>query len=114
MVSIGQTFARASYYEFGFVDTLTQEVDWNYKVRMEPALVSIGSRNVKIHTEKFQQYFFKSQKYYLAEVKGYYYYSYSADGRECVVYFYKEEDGTNYLEIEYNNLVIKYQLTDLE
>jgi hypothetical protein len=114
VVSIGQTFARATYYEFGFVDTLTQEVDWSDKVKMEPALVTFGSRYVKIHTEKFQQYFFKSKRYDLFGPKGYYYYSYTAEGKECVVYVYIEDDESKYIEIEYQNFIIRYHLTDLE
>jgi len=113
-LSFGQTFARAVYYEYGFVDTLTQEVDWNNKTKMEPALVTIGSRYVKIYTDKLQQYFFRGSKYDLAEFKGYYYNSYTAEGKECVVYFYREDDGFDYLEIEYNNFVIKYHLSNLE
>jgi hypothetical protein len=110
----GQTFVTANYYEFGFVDTLTQEVDWSDKVKMDPALVSMGSRNLKIHTEKFQQYFFKSLRYELSEVKGYYYYSYTPEGKECVIYIYTENDGLTYLEIENQNYVIRYHLTNLE
>lgn len=114
MVSIGQTFARATYYELGIIDTITQDVEWEEKVKMEPALVTLGSRNLKIHTEKFQQYFFKSSKYELAEVKGYYYLSYTAEGKECVIYVYTENDGLTYLEIENQNYVIRYHLTNLE
>lgn len=114
MVSIGQTFARATYYELGIIDTITQDVEWEEKVKMEPALVSLNSRNLKIHTEKFQQYFFKSSKYELAEVKGYYYVSYTAEGKECIVYIYKAEDGLDYIEIERENYLIKYHLTGLE
>jgi hypothetical protein len=114
LFSFGQNFARATYYEFGFVDTLTQEVDWSDKVKMDPALVSMGSRNLKIHTEKFQQYFFKSSRYELSEVKGYYYYSYTPEGKECVIYIYTENDGLTYLEIENQNYVIRYHLIDLE
>lgn len=112
--AFGQDFARATYYEFGFVDTLTQEVVWGDKVKMDPTLVSMGSRNLKIHTEKFQQYIYKSQKYDLYEVKGYYYKSYSIDGEECVIYFYTEDDGSNYIEIENKNYIIKYLIVDLE
>jgi hypothetical protein len=114
LFSFGQNFARATYYEFGFVDTLTQEVDWSDKVKMDPVLVSMGSRNLKIHTEKFQQYFFKSSRYELSEVKGYYYYSYTPEGKECVIYIYTENDGLTYLEIENQNYVIRYHLIDLE
>jgi hypothetical protein len=114
LVSIGQTFATAKYYQLGIIDTLTMEVKWQEKVKMEPALVSFNSRNLKIHTEKFQQYFYKSQKYDLYEVKGYYYQSYSADGKECVIYIYNEDDGSNYVEIEHKNYIIKYSLVDLE
>jgi hypothetical protein len=114
LFSFGQDFARATYYEFGFVDTLTQEVDWSNKVKMDPALVTLGSRNLKIHTEKFQQFFFKSSKYELSEVKGYYYHSYTADGKKCVIYIYTEDDGLNYLEIEYQNYIIRYHLKNLE
>lgn len=114
LFSFGQNFARATYYEFGFVDTLTQEVDWSDKVKMDPALVTLGSRNLKIHTEKFQQFFFKSSKYELSEVKGYYYHSYTADGKKCVIYVYTEDDGLNYLEIEYQNYIIRYHLKNLE
>jgi hypothetical protein len=81
---------------------------------MDPALVSMGSRNLKIHTEKFQQYFFKSLRYELSEVKGYYYYSYTPEGKECVIYIYTENDGLTYLEIENQNYVIRYHLTNLE
>jgi hypothetical protein len=109
----GQKFARATHYQLGTIDTLTQIVNWNEKVKMEPTLVSIGSRNLKIHTEKFQQYFFEGPKYELYEVKGYYYESYTAEGKECVIYVYIEEDGSNYLEIEHQNYIIKYSLTDL-
>lgn len=114
LFSIGQTFATAKYYQLGIIDTLTMEVKWQEKVKMEPALVSFNSRNLKIHTEKFQQYFYKSQKYDLYEVKGYYYQSYSADGKECVIYIYNEDDGSNYVEIEHKNYIIKYSLVDLE
>ena len=115
----GQTFVTANYYEFGFVDTLTQDVVWNEKVKMDPTLISIGSRNLKIYTEKFQQFFFNSQRYDLYEydlygVKGYYYKSYSADGEECVIYVYSEGDGSKYLEIEHKSYVIKYSIVDLE
>jgi len=109
----GQKFARATHYQLGTIDTLTQIVNWDEKVKMEPTLVSIGSRNLKIHTEKFQQYFFEGPKYELYEVKGYYYESYTAEGKECVIYVYIEEDGSNYLEIEHQNYIIKYSLTDL-
>jgi hypothetical protein len=109
----GQKFARATHYQLGTIDTLTQVVNWDEKVKMEPTLVSIGSRNLKIHTEKFQQYFFEGPKYELYEVKGYYYESYTAEGKECVIYVYIEEDGSNYLEIEHQNYIIKYSLTDL-
>ena len=74
----------------------------------------MGSRNLKIHTEKFQQYFFKSLRYELSEVKGYYYYSYTPEGKECVIYIYTENDGLTYLEIENQNYVIRYHLIDLE
>lgn len=114
MFFIGQTFATAKYYQLGVIDTLTMEVKWQDKVKMEPSLVSLNSRNLKIHTEKFQQYFYKSQKYDLYEVKGYYYQSYTADGKECVIYIYTEDDGSNYLEIEHKNYIIKYSLVDLE
>ena len=114
LFSLGQDFARATYYEFGFVDTLTQEVDWSDKVKMDPVLVTLGSRNLKIHTEKFQQYFFKSSRYELSEVKGYYYHSYTADGKKCVIYVYTENDGLTYLEIENQNYVIRYHLTSLD
>jgi hypothetical protein len=110
----GQTFATANYYEFGFVDTLTQDVVWSDKVKMDPTLISMGSRNLRIHTEKFQQFFFNSQRYDLYEVKGYYYKSYSADGEECVIYVYSEDDGSKYLEIEHKSYVIKYSIVDLE
>lgn len=114
LFSFGQDFLRATHYEFGFVDTLTQEVDWSEKIKMDPTLVSLGSRNLKIHTEKFQQFFFKSSKYELSEVKGYYYHSYTADGKKCVIYVYTEDDGLNYLEIEYQNYIIRYHLKNLE
>jgi len=114
LVSLGQTFATAKYYEFGFVDTLTQDVVWGDKVKMDPTLISIGSRNLRIHTEKFQLFFFNSQRYDLYEVKGYYYKSYSADGEECVIYVYSEDDGSKYLEIEHKSYVIKYSIVDLE
>ena len=114
LVSLGQTFATANYYEFGFVDTLTQDVVWSDKVKMDPTLISMGSRNLRIHTEKFQQFFFNSQRYDLYEVKGYYYKSYSADGEECVIYVYSEDDGSKYLEIEHKSYVIKYSIVDLE
>ena len=110
----GQKFARATHYQLGNIDTLTQIVNWDEKVKMEPTLVSIGSRNLKIHTEKFQQYFFEGPKYELYEVKGYYYESYTAEGKECVIYLYVEEDGSNYLEIEHQNYIIKFSLIDLE
>ena len=110
----GQKFARATYYQLGTIDTLTQVVNWGDKVKMESALVSINSRNLKIHTEKFQQYFFKSLRYELSEVKGYYYYSYTPEGKECVIYIYTENDGLTYLEIENQNYVIRYHLTNLE
>jgi hypothetical protein len=67
-----------------------------------------------LNTEKFQQYFFKSLRYELSEVKGYYYYSYTPEGKECVVYIYTENDGLTYLEIENQNYVIRYHLIDLE
>jgi len=114
MVSIGQTFKRATYYEVGVIDTVTMDVEWGDKVKMEPVLVTFNSRNVKIHSEKFQQYFYKGPKYELAEVKGHYYYSYTAEGKECVIYFYTEVDGTSYLEIEKDTFLIKYHLIDLE
>jgi len=110
----GQKFARATHYQLGTIDTLTQVVNWGEKVKMETALVSINSRNLKIHTEKFQQYFFRSSKYELYDVKGYYYESYTAEGKECVIYIYVEEDGSNYLEIEHQNYIIKFSLIDLE
>ena len=110
----GQKFARATHYQLGSIDTLTQIVNWDEKVKMDPALVTIGSRNLKIHTEKFQQYFFRSSKYELVDVKGYYYESYTAEGKECVVYIYTEEDGSKYLEIERQNYIIKFSLIDLD
>jgi hypothetical protein len=110
----GQKFARATHYQLGSIDTLTQIVNWDEKVKMDPALVTIGSRNLKIHTEKFQQYFFRSSKYELYDVKGYYYESYTAEGKECVVYIYTEEDGSKYLEIERQNYIIKFSLIDLD
>ena len=113
-ISEGQTFRRAVYYEFGFIDTLTQEVDWSDKVKMETALVSIGSNILRIHTEKYQQFFFKNPKYQLYEVKGYYYHAYNLEGKECVIYIYTENDGLTYLEIENQNYVIRYHLIDLE
>jgi len=110
----GQKFARATHYQLGTIDTLTQVVNWDERVKMETALVSIGSRNLKIHTEKFQQYFFRSSKYELVDVKGYYYESYTAEGKECVIYLYFEEDGSYYLEIEYQKYIMKFSLIDLE
>lgn len=114
MVSIGQTFAQANYYEMGVIDTTLQDVRWGEKIKMEPALVSLNTRSLKIHTEKIQKYFFKSSKYELTEVEGYYYFSYNAEREPCIVYIYKGEDDLDYIEIEKGNYLIKYHLIGLE
>lgn len=113
-VLFGQSFAKINYYQTGTIDTLTYHINWENKVKSEATLVSITNRRVTIHTDKLQQFFFQSEKFELEDYEGYYVKAKNSEGKDCVIYNYADSEKISILEIEYQNYIIRFFLSNLE
>jgi hypothetical protein len=111
---IGQDFYRAKYFEVGYKDTLTKEIFWQDKEKMEPTLITMGSRRITVHSEKLQQYFIQGVKSNLDDFEGFSSKAINSEGKDFAILFYKDVDDVNYLLIENEVYLLKLSLFYLE
>lgn len=114
LLSIGQDFYKAKYFEVGYKDTTTKEIFWQVKENMEPTLIAMGSRRITIHSEKLQQYFIQGPKNSLTDFEGFSSKAINSEGKDFAILFYKDVDDVNYLLIENEYYLLKLSLFYLE
>jgi hypothetical protein len=109
-----QDFFRAKYFEIGYEEKETKEIFWQNKEKMQSTLISMGSRRIAIHTEKFQEYFLQGEKKPIEGFDGFVCEAINPEGKEFQLYFYKETDELHYMVIQGEGNLLKLHLFYLE
>jgi len=109
-----QDFFKAKYFEIGYEEKETKEIFWQNKEKMQSTLISMGSRRIAIHSEKFQEYFLQGEKKPIEGFDGFVCKAINPEGKDFQLYFYKETDELHYMVIQGEGNILKLHLFYLE